>query len=335
MSSVTAENIMRLGTAFFASKTLLSAVELGLFTELAQGPAGLSALESKLGLSPRASRDFLDALTALKMLDRRDGLYFNSAEADMFLDRAKPSYMGGLLEMFSVRLFGFWGSLTEALKTGENQNEGKMGGDVFAQVYSNPQRLRGFLAAMTAVSAPVASAMATKFDWSRHKTFVDVGTAQGVVPVTLCRSHIHLEGIGFDLPVVGPTFEDFVAANRLSQRIRFTGGSFFENPIPNADVVIMGHILHDWDLSQKKMLLRKAYEALPAGGAIIVYDTIIDDDRCENVFGLLMSLNMLIETPGGFDYSGADCIGWMEEAGFSNVRVEHLHGPNSMVTGHK
>jgi hypothetical protein len=188
---------------------------------------------------------------------------------------------------------------------------------------------------MTAISAPAACAIATKFDWSRHKTFVDVGTAQGVVPVTLCHAHTHLEGIGFDLPVVGPVFENFAAANNLSQRVRFIGGSFFENPIPNANVVVMGHILHDWDLSQKKMLLRKAYEALPAGGAIIVYDAIIDDDRRENVFGLLMSLNMLIETPGGFDYSGADCIGWMEEAGFSNVRVEHLHGPDSMVTGHK
>jgi hypothetical protein len=151
----------------------------------------------------------------------------------------------------------------------------------------------------------------------------------------LCQSHPHLEGIGFDLPVVGPVFEDFAAANKLTGRVRFLGGSFFEDPIPNADAVIMGHILHDWDLGQKKMLLGKAYDALPAGGAIIVYDAIIDDGRRENVFGLLMSLNMLIETAGGFDYTGADCAGWMEEAGFSNVRVEHLHGPNSMVTGFK
>ena len=97
----------------------------------------------------------------------------------------------------------------------------------------------------------------------------------------------------------------------------------------------MGHILHDWDLNEKKMLLRKAHEALNTGGAVVVYESIIDDDRSKNAFGLLMSLNMLIETPGGFDYTGRDCIGWMKEAGFREARVEHLVGPESMVIGIK
>ena len=97
----------------------------------------------------------------------------------------------------------------------------------------------------------------------------------------------------------------------------------------------MGHILHDWDLDVKRMLIRKAYDAIPEGGALLVYESIIDDDRSQNAFGLLMSLNMLIETPGGFDYTGADCIGWMKEAGFRDARVEHLVGPESMVIGFK
>jgi hypothetical protein len=97
----------------------------------------------------------------------------------------------------------------------------------------------------------------------------------------------------------------------------------------------MGHILHDWNLDEKKMLIRKAYEAIPEGGAFIAYDSIIDDDRRTNAMGLMMSLNMLIETPGGFDYTGADCIGWMKEAGFRETRVEHLVGPDSMVVGIK
>ena len=142
-------------------------------------------------------------------------------------------------------------------------------------------------------------------------------------------------GIGFDLPEVGPIFEDYIADNGLADRVRFQPGSFFDEPIPNADVVMMGHILHDWDLPTKKMLISKAYEALPTGGAFVVYEAIIDDDRSKNAFGLLMSLNMLIETPGGFDYTGADCIGWMQEAGFHSTRVEHLVGPDSMVIGIK
>ena len=115
----------------------------------------------------------------------------------------------------------------------------------------------------------------------------------------------------------------------------FAGGSFFIDPLPKADVVLMGHILHDWDLAEKKMVLRKAHEAVPERGAVVIYDAVIDDDRSKNAFGLLMSLNMLIETPGGFDYSGADCQAWLREAGFRETRVEHLVGPDSMVIGIK
>ena len=106
-------------------------------------------------------------------------------------------------------------------------------------------------------------------------------------------------------------------------------------PIPRADVLVMGHILHDWAVDTERMLLRKAYDALPAGGSLIVYEALIDDERRRNTFGLLMSLNMLIETTGGFDYTGADCSRWMREAGFRHTRVEHLLGPDSMVVGVK
>ena len=145
----------------------------------------------------------------------------------------------------------------------------------------------------------------------------------------------HLEGIGFDLAEVAPIFEEYMEENELGARVRFQPGNFFNDPLPNADVIMMGHILHDWNLEKKRMLIRKAYEALPPGAAYIVYDAIIDDDRNRNGLGLLMSLNMLIETPGGFDYTGADCTGWMKEAGFSETRVEHLVGPDSMVIGIK
>jgi hypothetical protein len=185
------------------------------------------------------------------------------------------------------------------------------------------------------VSAGAAQAIADKFSWRDYRTFVDVGAAQGMVPVTIARAHPHLSGGGFDLPQVGPIFEEFVVANGLAERLRFYPGDFFKDDLPKADVIIMGHILHDWDLEQKRMLLRKAYDALPEGGALIVYEAMIDNDRRENAFGLLMSLNMLIETDGGFDFTGADCEGWMKEAGFSRSRVEHLTGPDSMVVGVK
>jgi hypothetical protein len=332
----TPDTIMQLGLGFWGSKTLLSACELGLFSALAAGSLSLEQLSERFQLHPRSARDFLDALVALEMLTRDGDRYANTPATDRFLDRAKPTYIGGMLEMANARLYPFWGSLTEALRTGELQNEAKAGGQsFFAALYADPLRLDGFLKAMTGLSLGAAAAIAEKFPWAQYRTFVDVGTAQGGLPVQVALQHPHLTGIGFDLPVVGPIFDEYVRAHGLSERLRFQPGNFFEDALPAADVVVMGHILHDWDLDEKRRLIAKAFDALPEGGAFIAFDAVIDDERRENAFGLLMSLNMLIETPGGFDYTGADCAAWIADAGFRETRVEHLVGPDSMVIGIK
>jgi hypothetical protein len=330
------EKILQTGLAFWASKTLLSAVEMGLFTELSRGPESFASISGRIGLHPRSARDFLDALVALGFLQRTGDHYANTSETDLFLDRNKPSYVGGILEMANHRLYGFWGHLTEALRTGQPQNEVKGGGPgLFDTLYADPARLKGFLAAMTGISHGANMAIARAFPWANHHTFVDVGTAQGDLAAQIALSNPHLCGRGFDLPQTAPIFEEYVDALGVSDRLTFVAGDFFKEDFPKADVVLMGHILHDWDLATKKMLLEKAFNAVPAGGAVVVYEGIIDDDRSKNAFGLLMSLNMLIETPAGFDYTGADCSAWMREAGFSDTRVEPLVGPDSMVIGIK
>lgn len=336
MSELTPDRILQLGLGFWGPKVLLSAVELGLFTELAQGPLDAAGVQHRLGLHPRSVHDFLDALVGLGMLERHGNRYRNTAETDYFLDRGKPSYMGGMLEMANARLYGFWGALTTALKTGDPQNECKTGAaNPFDALYSDPARLRQFLQGMTGISLGTARAIAQKFPWNDYKTFIDIGCAQGALPVQVALAHPHLHGGGFDLPVVGPIFNDYVASFQLTPRLRFHAGNFMNEPMPSADVLVMGHILHDWDLEQKRMLIAKAHAALPTGGALLIYEALIDDDRRQNVFGLLMSLNMLIETRGGFDYTGADCQTWLREAGFRHTRVEHLIGPDSMVMGMK
>jgi hypothetical protein len=330
----TPDTILQTGLAFWASKTLLSAIELGVFTELARGPLALGSLRDALGLHPRAARDFLDALVALGFLTRSDGHYANTPDTDLFLDRGKPSYVGGILEMANARLYPFWAGLTQALRTGLPQNEVAHGDpDLFDRLYADQARLEQFLAAMTGISRGANLAIARRFPWEDYRSFVDVGTAQGDLAAQIALAHPHLHGTGFDLPPVRPIFEEYVRALGVADRLDFAPGSFFEQTLPKADVVLMGHILHDWDLPTKRMLIGKAYDALPEGGALVVYDSIIDDDRKSNAFGLLMSLNMLIETPGGFDYTGADCTGWMKDAGFRQTRVEHLLGPDSMVVG--
>lgn len=332
----TPERIMALGNAYWGSRALLSAAELGLFTELAHGPLDAEALRERLGLHPRGAREFFDALVALGLLEREDGLYRNGSEADRFLDRAKPTYLGGILEMAGARLFRYWAGLTESLRTGRPQNDAAAGDeDLFAATYRDPARLREFLRGMTGRSLPSARMIAEKFPWRDYRTIVDVGCALGAVPVQVALAQPHVSGGGFDLPPVGPLFDEYVASFGLGDRLRFIPGDFFRDPLPQADVLVLGRILHDWDLDQKQLLLAKAHAALPAGGALIVYEVIIDDERRRNALGLLSSLNMLVYTPGGFDYTGADCQGWMRDAGFKKSYVEPLAVGDSMVVGIK
>jgi precorrin-6B methylase 2 len=334
--NVTPDAIMELGFAFWGSKTLLSAIELGVFSELADaGSLDGDALRERLDLHPRSATDFFDALVALGMLERENGRYTNTPSTDLFLDRAKPSYVGGMLEMANARLYGFWGSLTEGLRTGEPQNEAKRGDNFFETLYADPERLAQFARAMSSLSVGAGQAIAAKFPWQDHSSVIDIGCAEGAVPVQIALAHEHVTGGGFDLPPLEPIFNSYVSGFGLGERLSFTAGDFFADPLPKADVLVMGHILHDWDSDEKQLLLKKAYDALPDGGALIVYEAIIDDERRSNAFGLLMSLNMLIETPGGFDYTGADCCGWMQETGFRESYVEYLGGPDSIVVGIK
>jgi hypothetical protein len=329
------DKILQTDFAFWASRTLLTAVEMGVFGVLAERPLDLETLRQRLGLHPRSARDFFDTLVAIGFLQRDDNVYHNAPDADAFLDPAKTGYIGGILEMAGRRLYGFWDKLGVALRTGEPQNEAAAHPDFFAELYADPQRLDGFLRAMTGVSRGANLAIARQFPWHDYDTFADIGTAQGDLAVQIVKANPHLKGVGFDLPQVKPIFDQYARATGVNDRLAFVSGSFFTDALPKAEVILMGHILHDWNLAEKRMLLKKAYDVLPVGGAIVIYDSIIDDGRRSNAFGLMMSLNMLIETPGGFDYTGADCCGWLREAGFGKTRVEHLVGPDSMVIGIK
>jgi O-methyltransferase domain len=148
-------------------------------------------------------------------------------------------------------------------------------------------------------------------------------------------AHPHIRAIGFDLPALRSAFEDYAVACNVAQRVSFVGGDFFKDPLPPADVIVLGRVLHNWDLDTKRMLLAKAYQALPIGGAVIVYDLLIDDDRRTSSAGLLSSLNMLLWTKGGFGYTAADCTGWMRSVGFAETSVQELPGGNSMIIGKK
>ncbi|MFD8568795.1 methyltransferase [Streptomyces sp. NPDC059639] len=330
---LTPEPLLQLGLGFMASKTLLSAVELGIFTVLADGGRDRASLSSEVGLHPRSAADFLDALVSLNVLTRsEDGTYRNTPSADLFLDRAKPSYVGGILEMADARLFGFWNNLTDALRTGAPQNEvAHSGAPFFATFSQDPVAWRNFLNGMNGVSTPLAAALAADFDWTGRRHVIDVGGALGAVPAAVLTLHPDITGGVFELPPVEPVFDEFVAARGLTGRLVFHGGDFFSDPLPEADVYVMGQILHDWDLEQRRFLLKKAYDALPAGGVLIVYDAMIDDERRRNTYGLTLSLNMLIDSEGGSEYTVADASQWLQAAGFTKVEARPLIGGYTAV----
>ncbi|BCK71624.1 methyltransferase/methylase [Streptomyces libani subsp. rufus] len=334
----TPDRLLELGMGFQASKALLSAIELGVFTELAKGPADGPALRERLGLHPRAAADFFDTLVALGLLRRADGVYRNADDADAFLDRDKPAYahLGGLLEMANSRLYGIYHHLTDTLRTGLPHDESSASElDTYDALYADPARLKQFLASMTGVSHTANRAIARQVSWRDHRTVADMGTAQGDLAVQVLLANPHLTGIGFDLPAAGPVFEEYARAHGLNERLTFAGGDFFTDDFPRADIFTFGHILHNWDLEKKKLLLKKAWQALPTGGAVVVYDSLIDDDRSENAFALLMSLTMRAVTDGGFGYTARECRAWMTEAGFGRTWSEHLAGPDSIVVGIK
>jgi hypothetical protein len=331
---------MQVGMGFWASKTVLSAVELQLFTHLGAESMSGEEIGERLGLHHRAVYDFLDTLVALRFLER-DGAgsqsrYRNTAETAAFLDKRSPSYVGGILEMCNARLYRFWGDLTEALQTGKPQNEIKhTGKPVFEELYSDPTRLAQFMEAMQGISLGNAHALADKFDFSKYRTVCDVGGATGQLCTVLAAHHPHLRCTSYDLPPVVPIAEKAVARAGLTDRVSVAAGDFFADPLPRADVITMGLILHDWDLDRKMHLIRSAYEALPEGGAFIIIENLIDDARRENAFGLMMSLNMLIEFGDAFDFTGSEFAGWCREVGFRDVEITPLTGPASAGIAYK
>ena len=340
MNTLSPARIMEVGMAFWPAKVLLSAVELGLFTKLGANAMTGRELQGALQLHPRANPDFFDTLVALRFLDRdgngSEARYRNTEETALFLDRHSPQFIGGFLEMANARLYRFWGDLTDALRTGSPQNEIKhTGASMFAELYSKPERLEQFMDAMSGISAGNFQALAEKFDFSRYRTVCDVGGATGLLSMLVAGKHPHLRCTSADLPAATLIAERKIASAGLADRISVKSLDFFAEPLPRADVITMGMILHDWNLEKKMHLVRAAYDALPPGGAFIVVENLIDDARRENAFGLMMSLNMLIEFGDAFDFTGADFSRWCREVGFSRTEVIPLGGPASAGVAYK
>lgn len=332
--------IMEIGMGFWPSKVLLAATNLGLFTLLSEGNMTGKEIGTRLGLDERGLYDFLDTLVALGFLTR-DGIketsvYQNAADTDLFLDKKKPTYMGGLLEMCNNRIYRFWADLEEGLKTGKPQNEVKTGAKpVFEMLYEDQAKMREFIMAMGGIQLGNFAKFAKTFDFSGYQTHCDIGGSGAHLSIQIAMNNPHMKCTSFDLPVVTPVATEILEGYGLSDKVDLAEGDFFKDALPRADVITMGNILHDWGRSDKQVLIKKAFDALPDGGSFVVIENIIDDNRSQNAFGLMMSLNMLMETDEGYDFSGADFDALATEAGFKETRVMTLTGPASAAIATK
>jgi O-methyltransferase domain/Dimerisation domain len=332
------QDIIESGMAFWSSRLIMTAVEKGVFTLLARGPMSARELTERLGWHPRAAATALDALVAAGLLRRdRAGRYGNTLRASTFLDREKSTYIGGLMELSSTRLYDLWSGLDDLLETGTPAAvEERDGNEFFDVLYRDPVALRRFLSGMTGISTGEVTLLAARFPWKRFATFADLGCAQGALPVRVALTHPHLHGTGFDLPVVEPVFTDYVKSFGLQDRLDFTAGDFFADPLPTADVLSFGHVFHGQSHDGRRELVCKARDALPPSGALIVYDAMTMPRRSKSRFhSLLSSLNIMLETRDGYESTTSDCAELLRANGFHDVKVRHLIGPTSMVYGFK
>jgi precorrin-6B methylase 2 len=335
-TQVDPSRIMQVGMGFWASKVLLTAVKMELFTLLATKPHTGAEIKHTLCLHGRGLYDFLDTLVALGFLQKKGSnetaSYTNSKDSDLFLDKNKLSYMGGILEMSNNRLYPYWNFLEEALKKGTPQNEIRTGElSLFEKIYADRDKTREFVNAMAGAQAGNFIAFASGFDFSRYQTLCDIGGAGAQLSAHVVNHNPDMRCISFDLPPVRPIALENTSKMGVADKVEVVEGDFFRDDFPKADVITMGNILHDWGLNDKKMLIRKAYEALPSGGSLVVIENVIDNERRENAFGLMMSLNMLIETAEGYDFTTEDFETWTREAGFTEVSQMPLTGPTSAV----
>lgn len=323
-----------MGTAFCTAKILLTALELGLFRLLRdEGPAAEPRIAELLGLHPRGSRDFLDALVGLGLLERSGADYRNSPGVERHLIPGEQGYIGGFLERANQRLYPAWGQFTEALRTGKPQG-GLDGAEPYDTMSADPEQLASFLAMMDTMNGQLGPALAAAFDWTRHKSVVDIGGARGNLLAPIVAAHPHLTAAVFDVPQVEPFFDEHMRRLGLNGQVAFRKGDFFADPMPSADVLVVGHVLHDWAPQERRQLVKKAFCAVNPGGALIVYDPMLDPDQPALV-NLVISLDMLLTTRAGSEYSPAECRSWLADAGFAVDPPLRIGFSDTMLVGRK
>lgn len=326
-------DVMLIGWSFVRSKLLMSALEMNVFEELQKEPGTAGQLMARLGLHERGARDFLDALTALGLVERSGDVYRNAPAAAQHLIPGQQGYVGGFLALTTEFMGAGWESLTDMLRTGKAH--GQESGEVpFARIFRDATLLRQFLSAMDALNTAIGRELTRRFDWSQYSSFADIGGARGNLAAQLLEAYPHLKGSVFDRAAMRAFAEELASARGVASRLTFYGGDFFTDELPEADVLIFGNVLHDCPVAARRELIQRAHDVITPGGAVIVYDPMIDDERV-NADNLLLSLSMMLQSPAGNEYMPAECRDWMRAAGLEDAGLISLPARATAVVGRK
>ncbi|HJP80279.1 MAG TPA: methyltransferase [Pseudonocardiaceae bacterium] len=320
--------VLRIANGYREAKILFAAHELRVFDILADGPLDGQDLADRAGLHPRAASEFIAALAGLGLLERdEDGRYRNSVAAE-YLVADNPGNLTGFVGFLESGLHPAWDGLVSSLRTGAPATRPAGDGDPYRPMYGADAERGDFIAAMDALNAPAGRQIAA-LDWTGIRTVVDVGGARGSLSTILAEANPHLHATVFDLPDLAPEFARYAPTTPVADRVSFHPGDFFTDDIPDADAVVFAHVFHNWPLDVRTMLLGKAARALRPGGTVFVYDAMLDEGA-PALGNLMLSLDMLVWSAGGAEYTPGECRQWLRDAGFGEAE-QHTVGASSTV----
>ena len=321
MSLPDAAPVRDLIEAFRRSKTMFAAVSMGVFDRLHERPARATEMAAALGVNADALERLLDGCAALGLLRKRDGVYTNDPVAEAYLVTSSPDSLCGYVRYSNDALFPMWSHLEDAVREGTHrwfQTFGLEGPAIFDHFFRSEQAMREFLRGLHGFGVLTSHRLAAAFDLSRFRRMADLGGATGHLIIACCERYANLRGVVFDLPRAAAVAREYIAASPARDRIEIVAGDFFEDPLPEADLYSAGQILHDWSEEKIGRLLGRVFQALPAGGALLVAEKLLNEDGVGPAPANLHSLNMLIVTEGK-ERTLSDYDRLMRAAGFSSV----------------
>jgi acetylserotonin N-methyltransferase len=292
--------VLDLLEAFRRSKTMFAAINLGVFDALADGPKTAQVLAGQLQANVDALERLLVACVGLNLLKYDESGYQNQPAATAYLCRNSPRRLTGYLSYSNEVLWKLWANLEDAVREGSNRWKQVYGVDepIFDHFFRTEPLKREFLFGMHGMGLISSPEVVAAFDLSRFRRLVDVGGATGHLAVAACLRYPSLEAVVFDLPAAVPLAQEVIGASPVASRVSVVAGDFFTDALPEGDLFALGRILHDWTEKKSLALLRKVYESLPIGGAVLVAEKLLDEDKTGPRWAQMQSLNMLVCAEG-------------------------------------